>query len=213
MFSWAAGAATVPITHTEFSWNAGSSLPRKLPRLDLDVGRGIASLFLPQNAAEQGTGAAPHPEEPARPGWDLVDVDANVLHEALAGQLDTHLKVHGSASDRDDTLFAVVTDVCLSQPETSRHALTKCALKIARLHGVRRMVVPGVNLAHSVDCQRLSSKHPGVCFATAGVHPYYAQGLWRAHAVRSRSDSHSLHRVSQRLIAPLATPTWRCSDN
>ena len=39
--------------------------------------------------------AAGKAEATAGARWDLVDVDANVLHEALVGQLDTHLQVVG----------------------------------------------------------------------------------------------------------------------
>ncbi len=43
--------------------------------------------------------------------------------------------------------------------------------------GVRRQIVTGTTLAASRDAVALASEHPGVLFATAGIHPHHAAEL------------------------------------
>lgn len=44
----------------------------------------------------------------------------------------------------------------------------------ARAHGVARMVVTGASRAHSPRALALALAHPGLLYATAGVHPHHA---------------------------------------
>lgn len=44
----------------------------------------------------------------------------------------------------------------------------------ARAQGVSRMIVTGASRAHSPKALALAQAHPGVLFATAGVHPHHA---------------------------------------
>ncbi|MDO8452028.1 MAG: TatD family hydrolase [bacterium] len=45
----------------------------------------------------------------------------------------------------------------------------------AKKAGVKRFIVPGVNLYSSEQAIELSKKHPGVIFSAIGIHPYEAQ--------------------------------------
>ena len=45
----------------------------------------------------------------------------------------------------------------------------------AHEHGVTRMVVTGTTVEGSAAAARLAAAHPGVLFATAGVHPHHAR--------------------------------------
>ena len=47
-------------------------------------------------------------------------------------------------------------------------------LQRARAAGVVQMVVTGASRAHNPEALRLAQAHPGVLFATAGVHPHHA---------------------------------------
>ncbi len=47
-------------------------------------------------------------------------------------------------------------------------------LQRAQAHGVTRMLVTGASHASSVEAAALAHAHPGVLYATAGVHPHHA---------------------------------------
>ncbi len=47
-------------------------------------------------------------------------------------------------------------------------------LQRAHAHGVTRMLVTGASHASSVEAAALADTHPGVLYATAGVHPHHA---------------------------------------
>ena len=72
----------------------------------------------------------------ASPLTQLVDVDANFLHEALAGEVGAHLAAAAAV-------------------------------------GVAQFVTPACCLRDCASALALSQQHPGVIFATAGVHPYW----------------------------------------
>ena len=57
--------------------------------------------------------------------------------------------------------------------ESFRHDLAD-VLARARAHGVARIVVTGASAGGSRDALALAQQHPGVLFATAGVHPHHA---------------------------------------
>ena len=57
--------------------------------------------------------------------------------------------------------------------ESFRHDLPD-VLARARAHGIARLVVTGASAEGSRDALALARQHPGVLFATAGVHPHHA---------------------------------------
>jgi TatD DNase family protein len=57
--------------------------------------------------------------------------------------------------------------------ESFRHDLA-AVLERASLHAVQRMIVTGASREGSVDALALARAHPGVLYATAGVHPHHA---------------------------------------
>ncbi len=57
--------------------------------------------------------------------------------------------------------------------ESFRQDLT-AVLERASLHAVQRMIVTGASRDGSIDALALARAHPGVLYATAGVHPHHA---------------------------------------
>lgn len=149
-----------------------------------------ACLASPRIAAEHGHGAASRAEEPARPRWDLVDADANLLHEALAGQLETHLKVRGSTSDRNNRLPLVATVFCLYQ----RLSLLPCADRMPQDRATARS--PAHGRARSQP-RPVSGMSATVLEVSRGVlcdcrrAPILCPGFVMRHAARSRPHADS----------------------
>ena len=73
--------------------------------------------------------------------------------------------------------------------ESFRHDFD-AVLARARQHGVERIIVTGASREGSEQALRLARVHPGVLFATAGVHPH--------HASDYDADTDSLLRALQR---------------
>ena len=70
----------------------------------------------------------------------------------------------------------------------------------ARAAAVRQMVVTGTSLAHSREALTLARNHPGVLFATAGIHPHEA----------ARCDDATLHDLEQLLRSPEVVAVGEC---
>ena len=77
--------------------------------------------------------------------------------------------------------------------ESFRHDFTD-VLARARVAGVGRLVVTGASLQGSRDALELARAHPGVLFATAGVHPHHA-GDFDAETEASLRELHALPEV------------------
>ncbi len=60
--------------------------------------------------------------------------------------------------------------------ESFQHDL-EAVLDRARAAGLEALVVTGTDVAHSRSAQALAARHPGVLYATAGVHPHHAAAL------------------------------------
>jgi len=69
--------------------------------------------------------------------------------------------------------------------ESFRHDLA-AVLRRAREHGVTRMVVTGASREGSEEALALARAHPGVLWATAGVHPHHAAAYDAATDARLR---------------------------
>ena len=65
-------------------------------------------------------------------------------------------------------------DICANLTHDSFDHDRDAVLQRARDAGVARMVVTGASREHSPKALELARAHPGVLFATAGVHPHHA---------------------------------------
>lgn len=79
--------------------------------------------------------------------------------------------------------------------ESFQHDLD-AVLQRARAHGVSQMVVTGASRGGSARALELAQDHPGVLFATAGVHPH--------HALEYTAEADAELRALQRQTAVLA---------
>jgi TatD DNase family protein len=73
--------------------------------------------------------------------------------------------------------------------ESFRHDFDE-VLTRARNHGVTRMIVTGASLAGSEEALLLARAHPGLMWATAGVHPHHAAEYGDAVEARLRELAH-----------------------
>jgi TatD DNase family protein len=74
-----------------------------------------------------------------------------------------------------------------------RHDLDE-VLTRAKAHGVAQMVVTGADAEGARAAQALAAAHPGLLFATAGVHPHHASAF-DADTERLLRGLHALHEV------------------
>lgn len=77
-------------------------------------------------------------------------------------------------------MIDIAANLTSSQFDADREAVIQRALDA----GVERMIVLGTSLADSEGALELARRFPGVCFATAGVHPHEARAWDAATAER-----------------------------
>ena len=70
----------------------------------------------------------------------------------------------------------------------------------ARSHGVVQIIVTGASIDSSTAALALARRHPGMLFATAGVHPHHAESLRREH----------LPQLAECLSQPLVVAAGEC---
>jgi TatD DNase family protein len=75
-----------------------------------------------------------------------------------------------------------LVDIGANLTHDSFDADRSAVLERAAAAGVRRAIVTGASVTGSAQAVELSEAHPGVLFATAGVHPHHA-GAFDAHTV------------------------------
>jgi TatD DNase family protein len=73
-------------------------------------------------------------------------------------------------------------------------------LERAAAAGVRRAIVTGASVTGSAQAVELSEAHPGVLFATAGVHPHHARGF----------DSHTVSALEALLRSAAVVAVGEC---
>lgn len=88
---------------------------------------------------------------------------------------------HSTASVSSAALPPALIDIGINLAHDSFDADREAVIARAHAAGVVQMVVTGATLDSSAAAIELAAAHPGRLFATAGVHPHYAQQLDAAH--------------------------------